>query len=188
MLRRERGPTREGRGMPVISEEVRALIGIEGEVVTAPLPISEDGLRRFVQAVMEEDPVHWDAEAARDSRYGCIVAPPLFPLHSFVRPPGTPDPLDRLGEDPDWDGVPRGDKDGLPRPALPFQRLVNGGTEASFFRLAAVGDVISARSRYVDISEREARSGPMVMVKTETTFTNQHGDVLAAVTKTAIWR
>ena len=37
-----------------------------------------------------------DEASARSSRYGAIVAPPLYVLHAARRAPGTPDPLERL--------------------------------------------------------------------------------------------
>jgi hypothetical protein len=176
--------------MALVTEAIRGLIGATGPVQTAPAPISEDGLRRFVHAVMEGDPVHWDAGAA-NARYGPggVVATPLYPGHAARRPAGTPDPLDRLADDPDWDGAGGGGGfGGLPPVELPLNRILNGGTEAEFLALARVGDVISWQARYADISEREGRSGPMVLVKVETSYTNQDGQLLARVTMTLIRR
>jgi acyl dehydratase len=136
---------------------------------------------------MEGNPVHWDEAVAAASKYGELVAPPLWPTNAFVRAPGDPDPFDVLAENPDWDGSPK-NSTGLPALPLPLKRILNGGTEAQFYKLAAVGDVISAQSRYADITEREGRSGPMVIVKMQTTFRNQDGDVLAVITNSLIRR
>jgi acyl dehydratase len=173
-----------------VTDEHRKLIGVPGPELTAPHPLGPDELRRFVQGVMEGNPVHWDPAAARDSRYGEVVATPLFPMHTPTRPaPGGPDPLDRLGEDPDWDGIDRSAAfGGLPAIDLPLKRILNGGTEAEFFQLAKLGDVITARSEYTDITEREGRSGAMVLVKVQTTYTNQDGDKLLVSTMTVIMR
>jgi acyl dehydratase len=171
-----------------VIEQAKKLVGTVGEPVTAPYPITADNIRRFTQAVMDPNPVFWDEELAT-SRYQAMVAPPLYVTHVFVRPPGTPDPLDELAGDPDWDGAPReGLARGLPPLDLPFKRLVNGGTEAEFFQLPKVGDVVTCRSRYADITQREGKSGPMVLVKVATDYTNQGGELLAVVTKTAILR
>jgi acyl dehydratase len=173
-----------------VTDEHRALIGVRGPRITAPYPLGPDELRRFVQGVMEGNPVHWDAAAARDSRYGEVVATPLFPMHSPTRPaPGGPDPLDHLRDDPDWDGIDRSAAfAGLPAIELPLKRILNGGTEAEFFQLAKLGDVITAQSEYTDITEREGRSGTMVLVKVQTTYTNQDGDRLLVSTMTVIMR
>jgi acyl dehydratase len=60
--------------------------------------------------------------------------------------------------------------------------------QAEFHRLARVGDVISAQASYADIQEREGRSGAMVLVTVETTYTNQDDAVLARVRSTVILR
>jgi len=176
--------------MAFITDEMRALIGAPGPKLTAPYPLGPDELRRFVQAVMEGNPVHWDHAAAAESRYGEVVATPLLPMHTPTRTaPGGPDPLEHLREDPDWDGIDRSAAfGGLPAIELPLKRILNGGTEAEFFQLARLGDVVTAQSRYTDITEREGRSGPMVLVKVETTYSNQDGDRLLVSTMTVIMR
>jgi acyl dehydratase len=173
-----------------ITDDMRALIGVPGPKLTAPYPLGADELRRFVQGVMEGDPVHWDPEAAAASRYGEVVATPLFPMHSPTRPaPGGPDPLEHLREDPDWDGIDRSAAfGGLPAIDLPLKRILNGGTEAEFFQLAKLGDVISSQAQYTDITEREGKSGAMVLVKVQTTYTNQDDETLLVSTMTVIMR
>ena len=120
-----------------ITEEMRALIGVPGPKLTAPYPLGPDELRRFVQGVMEGNPVHWDEEAAAASRYGEVVATPLYPMHSTTRrAPGTPDPLDRVHDDPGWDGTDlAAGLGGLPPIDVPLKRILNGGTEAEFFAM-----------------------------------------------------
>src|SRR5581483_11160766 len=141
--------------MGYVTDEIRALIGVEGPVQTADLPLDAERLRRFVQGAMEDDPVHWDDEEARRRGYGDVVATPLFPLHASRRPSGTADPLDRFRDEPDWDGIGGEPFGGLPPLDLPLKRVLNGGTEARFHTLAKIGDVISSQSRYVDIYDRE---------------------------------
>jgi acyl dehydratase len=176
--------------MAYVTDEIRALVGTEGPRLTAPYPLGPDELRRFVQAGMEGNPVHWDEEAAAASRYGGVVATPLYPMHVLRRAPGTPDPLERVHEDPDWDGTDlAAGLGGLPPIEIPeLRRVLNGGTAAEFFQLARLGDTITAQSRYVSISEREARSGPMVLVEVQTSYTNQDGDLLLRSTMTVIMR
>jgi len=180
-----------GKDSPIafVTDEIRALIDVPGPRFAAPGPLGADELRRFVQAVMEPDPVHWDAEAARASRYGGLVAPPLYVLHAARRAPGTPDPLDRLEAEPDWDGLDVGAGfGGLPPLEIPLTRVLNGGTEAELFRLPQLGEVIEAQSRYVDIVDREGRSGPMVLATIETEYRTRDGAILARVRNTVIMR
>ena len=77
---------------------------------------------------------------------------------------------------------------GLPPIEVPLRRVLNGGTEAEFFRLPALGDTISAQSRYIDIADREGRSGPMVIARVETTYSDQDDALLARVVNTVIMR
>jgi acyl dehydratase len=171
----------------VLTDEIRGLIGVTGPLLTAPTAIGADTLRRFAQAVMETDPIHHDDDAARARGYDGIVAPPLFPLHAFPRPLGSPDPLDALADDPDWDGIELVE-DGLPPLDLPLQRLLNGGVDAEIFALARVGDTLTSRSEYADISERGGRSGPMVFVVVQTDYATTKGTELLRVHTTMIAR
>lgn len=171
-----------------LTEHARSLIGASGPLLTAAYPLGEDDLRRFTQAVMNADPIHYDKQVAT-ARYGGVVAPALYPVQAFRRPAGSPDPFDRLVEDPEWDGTDvAAGLGGLPPLDLPFSRVLNGGVEAEFHQLARVGDTICAQSSYVDIQEREGRSGAMVLVTVETTYTNQDAAVLARVRHTVILR
>lgn len=178
---------------PLVSDEVRSLVGVKGKPVTTQAPVSEEMLRRFVHGVMEPGEIHFDHAAAASSPYGSLVAPPLFPVHAFRRPLASPDPFDVLRLAPDTDGTFHDEQDsagnGLPRINLPLKRVLNGGVAAEFFQLAKIGDVITAQSEYVDIAERTSRKGVrMVIIKVRTAYTNQDGDLLLIVTQSVIRR
>jgi acyl dehydratase len=174
-------------GVSVLTDEVRALVGVEGPPRLAPEPVGADALRRFVQAAMETDPIHWDEHAARERGFDGVVAPPLYPLHAFPRASGSPDPLDVLAGDADWDGIELVE-DGLPPIDVPLSRLLNGGVAAEVFGLARLGDRLSARSRYAEVSERAGSSGPMVFVVVETDYRRQDGALLLRTRTTMIAR
>jgi N-terminal half of MaoC dehydratase len=176
-----------GVSTQVLTPELQALVGVEGPVRTAAAPVGRDALRRFVQAAMEIDPIHWDDAVARARGYDGVVAPPLYPLHAFPRPDGAPDPFIALDADPDWDGIELVE-DGLPPLDVALPRLLNGGVAAEVFALARIGDVISARSRYAEITERTGRSGPMVFVVVETDYRDQTGRLLLRTRTTMIAR
>ena len=53
-----------------ITEEVRALIGKESEPITAFHAVESSEVRRFIQAIMDDDPIYWDAEYAKKTKYG----------------------------------------------------------------------------------------------------------------------
>jgi hypothetical protein len=102
--------------------------------------------------------------------------------------PGEGDPFDVLREDPELDGTYGAGETGLPPVDVPLKRILNGGVSAEFFAQPEVGDVVQAQSEYADITEREARSGPMVIVAIRTTYTTQHGRLLCSVTNSFIRR
>ena len=174
--------------MTLLPDHVKAQEGTKGATVTASQPLDESTLRRFVHATMEPNLLHTDPEAATAAGFRAQVAPPLWPMHAMVRGLDEPDPLDALAEDPDWDGAAGMLFPGLEPLKLPGTRMLNAGTEAEFFRLTEVGDVISAQSEYHEIYEREGRSGPMIMVRVRTTYTRQDGELLAVVTMSLIYR
>ena len=167
-----------------ITQEIRGLIGRKGPVRAAAEPLSHDRLRRFNQAAME--PEIPSPAGERPGR--AETAPPLWPLHAFVRGADEPDPFDVLLADPELDGTYGAGETGLPPVDVPLARILNGGVSAEFFAQAEVGDVVRAQSEYTDIAERAGRSGPMVIVTISTTYTTQHGRLLCRVTNSFIRR
>ncbi len=171
-----------------VTDEVKSYIGNEGpELVSEPIDRSE--IRRFIQAIMDPDPIHWDEEHTKKTRYGGVVAPPLFVTHWFRTPAGAPDPLsENFKKDPDFDGLVR-EKGGPEMPPLPFKRTLNGGNEIEFFRYPRVGKRVSSKSKIVDIFEKEGRSGRLVFIVTETTFKGyETGDLILIARQTLIRR
>lgn len=172
--------------MSYVNDETRALIGIESATVISE-PISADAVRRFVQATSEEDPVYWDEAIAR-RRFGAPVAPPLYPMHAFRRPAGTPDPLDRATEDPDWDGLTIESAGALPPVDIPLKRSLNGGSTVEIHALAKIGEPVLRTSAYEGFDEREGRSGPLVVVRTRSEYRTPSGQLLITVHSSSIRR
>ena len=164
--------------------------GMQGNPLAAGMPLERDALRRFVQAIMDTDPLYVDAVYAKGTKYGNTVAPPLYPVHAFRPLLGGQDPLDALHEDPDADGS--GGNDGvffgLTPIESPFKRLLNGGNEIEFFRCLALGERCVAHARYADVRLKEGKGGALLLVTIETTFTTEGGDKLLVNRQTLIWR
>ena len=171
-----------------VTDEVKSYIGNEGpEIVSEPIEKSE--IRRFIQAIMDHDPIHWDQEYAENTRYGGVVSPPLFVTHWFRTPPGIPDPIsENFKKNPDFDGLLR-EKGGPEFPPLPLERSLNGGNEIEFFRYPAVGERVSAKGKIIDIFEKEGRSGRMVFIVTETVYKGyENGEPILISRQTLIRR
>ena len=84
---------------------IRRFDGMQGEALTAAMPLEKDTVRRFVQAIMDTDPAYFDEAVASSSKAGGVAAPPLYPVHAFRQAAGTPDPLESLTEDHAADGT-----------------------------------------------------------------------------------
>jgi hypothetical protein len=156
----------------------------------AATPLERDALRRFVHAVMDADPLYFDAALAATSRFGTIVAPPLYPVHAFRRAPDAPDPLESVQRDPDADGTAGNDGVffGLAPIESPFKRLLNGGNEIEFHRCLAIGERCVAQARYSDVQLKQGKSGVMLLVVIETEFRTEADELLLVNRQTLIWR
>lgn len=170
----------------------RTLQGVQGRTIVAAEPVDASSIRRFAQAIMDTNPLFYDADYARSTRFGQVVAPPLFPLHALRLPMGSPDPLDAAHSDPDFDGA--GDfmeAIGLPALPTPLRRLLNGGNEITVLSSARLGDMLRGTSTYDEIFVKHGKNGPLVfaVVRTEyeavTESTVRH---LMTAKQTYIWR
>lgn len=168
-----------------ITPQVRALIGAEAPPLVAHHPVEPSEVRRFHQALMDDAPRFRDPAAA--TRYGGTVAPMGFPVHAVRRTEAEPDPLDAMDQ-PDFDGVDRRLRPGLPAVEVPLTRLMNGGYEYELFRYARPGERILVRSRYADIYQRNGRTGPIVFVVIEDSYETESGERLLRSVNTMILR
>jgi acyl dehydratase len=160
------GTVRGGRmvGDPVITEEMRGLIGVE----TPPyyVEVEKGDLRRFVEATGETHPLYIDAEWAKTTRYGSVIFPPTF---------FCPDPIitAKLA--------------GLARP-WPFQYSIDGGSEWEFCRPVRVGDRLSLTARIADLYEKQGspQRGRMLFTIIEVRCVNQDGELVGIARGTGI--
>ena len=143
----------------VITDKMRAEIGVESEPVT--FEVDKTACRMFARAVGYTDPIYFDEQYAKSKGYRGIPAPVGF-LGHVVYNPNEPQ---RLG--------------GYIRTDTPFKRLLNGGTDIEYLESVCAGDVLTATSKLIDLSEREGRLGPMLVTVTESTYRNQDGKVVA---------
>ncbi len=150
----------------VITDDMRARIGVESEPVA--YEIDNTGCRQFARAVGYTDPVYFDETAAKAAGHRGIPAPVGFLGHPVVvpgQPSRTPEPF---------------------RMDIPYKRVLNGGTDIEYLADVCAGDKLTATTKLADLSEREGRMGPMLIVNTETTFKNDNGETVAIQRGTAI--
>ena len=134
-------------------------IGAESEPKV--LEVEKGAIIKFAEAIGDDNPVYSDEAAARASKYGGLIAPPTF-LRSAVS--ARPD---------------------LPF-EVPFDRVLDGGSDWEYFEPVRPGDRITAVSRIEDINERNGSIGLMLIQTIVITYTNQFGQVVATQTSTSI--
>ena len=176
----------------VLTPEVKAMIGVSGEVVEAWGVVDEEYLRRFTQALMDPDPRYWDHEFAGSSKFGEIITPPIMVSYMGNRVrPDQDDPIAKaFEENPMSDGIGRLHLRGA-LPAIPTHlvRVLNAGNELEIYKYPSIGDRIFFQNRYADIRERVGRDGqPFLIVTSETTYKNQDGDLLCITRASGIRR
>jgi hypothetical protein len=174
--------------MTIVPEAAKAYIGMESAPETACDPVERGAVRRYAQAIMDDDPIFW-GPCANNERFGGPVAPPLYPTHQFRRAFGTPDPIQLNAREPDFDGIGATAAQGLPEiEPLKGYALLNGGSEIEFFRYIRHGEHVTLKSRYTDISGKETSKGPMIFVVIESEYRNDDGELLIRVRRTQIRR
>ena len=111
----------------LITDEIRSWIGKETPPWT--IEVTTLDVKRFSVATDDLNPLYLDEDKASRSRYGGLIAPPLF----YMAPLTNPVPESELRAD----GLPYEGK--FPIPPTPLPRLMDGGTEIEFLcRFASV--------------------------------------------------
>jgi acyl dehydratase len=62
---------------------------------------------------------------------------------------------------------------------MPSYRGLDGGSDWEYFEPIRPGDRITVQTKIADLRESEGRLGTMVIITTETSYTNQYGKVCA---------
>lgn len=147
-----------------ITEALKAELGKERDRKVS-FPVDKSAIRNWAIAIRWPEPperLYWDEEYAQKTRWGGIIAPPYFNPFAYhideerMKGPSTA---------------------GL-RSSEPGTRTMNGGGETEYFAPIRPGDVITSVTRTVDLKERQTRLGLMLIVTTETTWTNQRGELV----------
>jgi len=149
--------------MAVLTEEFRKLVGVESEPEV--WEVEKGHIRRHAEAIGDPNPLWRDETFARKTRYGGIIAPPLHLIDV-----GLVSLVDRLVD------------------MAPDKANINGGTELDFYRPMKAGDTITTVARLADVKEKTGKSGSMIILLIEVTYTNQRGELVARCRNTFIRR
>ena len=95
--------------MTLLNDEILSYVGRSSVFELACDAVEGGAVRRYSQAIMDQDPIYWDPEAA-GRRYDGPVAPLIFPVDLFRRAFDTQDPVQVYALDPtstEWGLPPR---------------------------------------------------------------------------------
>lgn len=138
-------------------DAAKAMIGLrlrpEGPYVQ---DVTADTIRNFCNGIGDLNPLFRDPEYARVSRYGSVIAPPMFPMaYGWI---------------------------GRTRWGLPGVHGFYAGNEWELFRHLRPGDHLSCEERVVGVEDKESEfSGRLVIQYVEANFVNQRDELVARV-------
>ena len=154
----------------MIPEEIKQFIGkIDPPNV---MEVEKGAIRRYADAVGNDNPLYCDEEYAKKSRYGGIIAPPGFfgwPKSAISESQGLIGVMTAL--------INAG-----------FYRILDGGMSYDCYLPVRAGDTLIGSPKIQNVSEKEGKSGTMIICNFETTFMNQNGAVVAKAYQTLIAR
>ena len=149
----------------------RHLIGLE-RVYTAPEEVGRASIRKFALALGDANPHYINGEAARQSPYGDVIAPPTFVCETWQYYRGQ---LDAQGGFTD-------------RLEMPDGQPIRAANDYIFHRPVRPDDIITAHWKIRDIYAKGGRSGPLLFVVINIAYANQRGEALAENEETLVYR
>ena len=158
----------------MIPEGAKQYIGEAGQPIVRE--VESGAIRRYAQAVGNNNPLYYDNDYAFESRYGSIIAPPGFfgwPMKPTSSSTGLPDIVVSIQATLAEGG---------------FGRILDGGISYEFHLPIRSGDKLVASTKVENFTEKESKSGPMIICNLETIYINQNGDLVTKASQTFIAR
>jgi len=133
--------------------------------------VEKGAIRRYADAVGDDNPLYYDEEYAKQSRHGCIIAPPGF-----------------FG----WAKKTISSSEGLvgligAMIEAGYAGILDGGMAYDFYLPVRVGDTLVVSPKVADIALKEGKT-KMMIIRFEASYTNQNGDLVAKSYQTLIGR
>ncbi len=125
------------------------------------MEVEKGAIRRFADAIGDNNPLYHDEEYAEQSRHGALVVPPTF-IFTMT-----------MGMTPhyQWD----------------FGRVgIHGGEEYEYLKPIKAGDTITCKTKIADIYEKDGKRGKMAFMILESLLENQHGEMVSRIKRTRI--
>jgi acyl dehydratase len=160
----------------LIPEEASKLIGKADP--PGIFEVEKGAIKKYADAIGDRNPLFWDEEFARSTRYGSLIAPPGY----FGWPTKWTEPMPLIS--------PGGMMDVLTaimtKDGHPF--ILDGGGEVEYKSPIRPGDVIAASNKLLDIREKETQGAKMYFCVFENIFLNQNGALVMKELHTIIFR
>ncbi|TKT74524.1 MaoC family dehydratase N-terminal domain-containing protein [Aquamicrobium sp. LC103] len=134
-------------------------------------PVSEVGIRRYVEAHELESPLFHDRAQAREAGHNDIIAPWSMLLTMAMGAYWKPgDPTIEPGM---WPPFAWGEL------SLPGGEMVTSEVGLEFFEPLQLGDIIHSEYRIARVTPKNTKVGSGDFIDFEINFTNQHGKTIA---------
>ncbi len=154
--------------------QLRSQVGNTGDTITARDAVNQSTIRNWCDAVSESNPHYLNPEAAEEGPYGQIVAPPAM-LQVWSMPGLIMGQQPQRSKDPSSATYAMLDEAG-------FVSVVATNVEYVFHRYLKLGDVISGRTKLVDVSEEKATGlGIGHFVTTETEYVDENDESVGSM-------
>ncbi len=122
--------------------------------------VEKGAVRKFAEAIGDPNPLYIDEEAAKESRYGRLLAPPTFP---------------RTFEYGEVEGV-----------GPPGQGFIHGEHRIRYERPLLVGEEVLCYAEVKDYYEKEGREGTLGFLISERVGESPEGERIFTMTDTAV--
>lgn len=123
-------------------------------------------LRLFAKAAGEINPIYLEEEAAKAAGYRNILAPPTFANALSL---SKPEPFEGFAE-----------------MGIELAKVLHGEQKFQYFAPICAGDSITLQDEITDIYDK--KDGAMEFMVTETSVTNQNGELVGMMTSVLIQR
>jgi acyl dehydratase len=134
--------------------------------------VEKGSIRRYADAVGNDNLLYSDEEYAKQSRYSGIIAPPGFfgwSAKAVTASEGIVGLMTAL--------INAG-----------YAGILDGGISYEFLLPIYAGDTLIASPKVKDVTAKEGKSGVMMICQFEITYLNQNGDMVAKATQNLIGR
>jgi hypothetical protein len=160
-------------------EQAEAMVGETIAVLEGADPVSAADIRRKLEVIGFDCPLHTDRDCARRLGHADVISPAsmvrVWAMPSYWRP-GTPRITTEMMSTP------------IPATAVPGEgdTMIATGVRTEHFASLYPGDRVTATAVLKSVTRKTTRVGPGAFIVVETTYRNQDGVVVSVETVTLL--